>query len=70
VILYPNPTSGLLHIDSDQAVEKIEVYDLLGREVIASGSETQVDLSTLSSGVYLVKVHVENEVHVRKVLKE
>jgi hypothetical protein len=70
VILYPNPTSGLLHIDSDQAIEKIEVYDLLGREVIASGSETQVDLSTLSSGVYLVKVHLENEVHVRKVLKE
>jgi hypothetical protein len=68
--VYPNPTSGLLHIDSDQAIEKIEVYDLLGREVIASGSETEVDLSTLSSGVYLVKVHLENEVHVRKVLKE
>jgi len=52
--LYPNPTAGLLYISGIQAV-KVELRDALGRPVPdVSLSGRQLDLSTLSAGVYFV----------------
>ena len=52
--VYPNPTSGILHL-SESTASHIEVYDLQGRQQLASaGTELQIDLSPLPSGVYIV----------------
>ncbi len=71
VALYPNPTTGLLQIKASQEIQKIQVHDLVGREIFSIRQpENQVDLSALNSGIYLIKVWFDEGVVVRRVVRE
>jgi len=68
-ILYPNPTSSLLALNSDKEYD-IEIYDMAGNKVMALTGNT-IDMSDLSSATYIVKAldKVENEEFSYKVVK-
>lgn len=72
--VYPNPTRNVVHIRFQQAViESIQVNDVLGKTVLAKtvgSNETQLDLSGLSKGLYLVKVKSANSEKTVKVIRE
>lgn len=61
--VYPNPTNGILHIATinDLALERIEILDVMGNlvQVIApsAGNLQTLDISSLSSGLYIVRLH-------------
>ncbi len=59
VSLYPNPTTGIVTIDSDIAVKEVILYDMTGKKVIQT-QKTQLDLSSLSSGIYHAKITLVN----------
>jgi len=70
VLLYPNPTSGILYIQSEQPLQKVEVLDLTGRIVFAQNKPNEeLDISTLPKGMYLVKIYLEQGVGVQRILK-
>ena len=55
--LYPNPTDGLFFIEGLSGALEVHVHDLLGRQVATyslSAGERNVDVSALSSGMYVV----------------
>ena len=54
--LYPNPTGGLLNIDSELPIEKLQVFTVLGQELEVPFTDQIADLSGLTSGLYLLKV--------------
>lgn len=65
--LYPNPTSGRVHIDNQSSVEieRILVYNSLGQtvKVISINAlldDIQVDLSEFAHGVYTLKLEFKN----------
>ncbi len=64
--VFPNPTSDLLNINSDYIIEKIRVYDMLGKEVINRPIDyvrnTSINVSSLSSGTYLLYVYTDKGV--------
>jgi len=72
VRLFPNPTNGLLNIEtgSNETV-LVEVLNALG-EVIAkeqlSNGLTKLDLSTRSNGLYFVKISIGENSRMEKVL--
>jgi len=74
VTAYPNPVTDLLNIDANgKQIKSIMVVDLLGKTVfsqIANAVQAQVDLSTLSNGLYLVKVDTGNQTQVFKIAKK
>ncbi|MCL2311182.1 MAG: T9SS type A sorting domain-containing protein, partial [Firmicutes bacterium] len=75
ITVYPNPTTGILRIESRELrVEKIEIFDVFGRKLLSllspTSPETTVDISHLSAGVYFVKVSTEIGEAIKKVLKE
>ena len=62
VNLYPNPASTLIHIQTDADIESVELIDRLGRLVSilpATGGRTEIDISALSSGIYLAKINLK-----------
>ena len=75
ILLFPNPTSNSFQISIQNTTENLEsivIYDVLGKivkivEILAS-SETSVDVSHLSKGVYLVEVISENKLKLIKKL--
>jgi hypothetical protein len=55
-VLYPNPASGLVHIQIEANIHSVTVLDLMGRVVKNNGSESTIDLTGMSAGTYLVRV--------------
>jgi hypothetical protein len=70
---YPNPTNGILNLKSLDNIEQVSLYNLLGQLVIdnrVNATTSQVDISGLSAGTYLMKVTVNGETGTYKVLKQ
>ncbi len=55
--IYPNPSSDVININAPSSVEVIstELYDVLGN-VVAKGNSSQINISSLSTGVYLLNI--------------
>lgn len=72
--VYPNPTSSVLNLSSENHMKSYSIIDLNGRVVDFGNIEsTEATLPTdrLSTGSYLVEVQLENGTTVRKkILKE
>ncbi|PZW38837.1 putative secreted protein (Por secretion system target) [Mesonia algae] len=60
--IYPNPTDAKLYIDSNLPLNQVNVYNLQGKTLISSNVEgnkkrkVSLNVSSLSSGVYFVRV--------------
>jgi spore coat protein H len=67
IILYPNPSSGLVHIKSDERIESIEIIDLAGKSLYNTSLiiNNNIDLSHLTRGFYMIKI---NHSHIQKIL--
>ena len=69
--LYPNPVNGdYVTIQSSVSGEKnIEVYDITGKRLINTIlNSDKLDISSVSSGVYLVKVTIQGQTKVSKLI--
>lgn len=73
ISIYPNPFADNIHIYSTSINSKtLIVYDLNGKEVSRkafSNQEAIINLSDLTSGVYYLKVLVNDFVHYQKIIK-
>jgi hypothetical protein len=75
ILVYPNPTRGLLHIDMTKDYfkqVKVSVVDLLGREVKSADlgdfdAIYSLNLSDLNKGVYIVKIQTANGTMLQRV---
>lgn len=71
VSIYPNPVDQFMTIRSADVIQQVCIYNMLGvkvKETIIKKTETVLDLSDLSSGVYMVEVIGENQKKVVKTL--
>ncbi len=73
VMVYPNPSNGILNIVSDQIILGVEMFNALGQQVKSGMPDEQVlewNIDHLSAGVYTLKVKTEQGVQTIKVTKE
>lgn len=67
----PNPTSDYINITSNATIDKVEVYNLLGNQVINTTIDTKkIDIRNLPNGIYLVAIYSGTERTIKKVLKK
>ena len=59
----------MLTVKSDAVINSIEVYDLNGI-LVASTSAPSIDLSTMSAGMYVVKITSGNDQVVKTIIKQ
>jgi len=69
--IYPNPSNGIVNIETDSQIENICIFDLTGKQVFESSSNSTyatIELTSLSKGIYIFKViTVDNNVYTRKI---
>lgn len=73
VSMYPNPVSNTLYIEASSAIEQLSIYDLNGRMVLTKEQQQEnisIDVSSLPSGIYLVRVKTENSETIKKLTIE
>jgi hypothetical protein len=70
--VYPNPTNSKLNIKSENKFDEVEIYNVLGQKVLASRilENQEIDMSSLTSGTYFLKLKSENIVKNIKIIKQ
>jgi len=66
--LYPNPVQNVLNIDINQELSGY-IYDLTGKKLLNFSTKT-VDISELTSGVYLLDIISEDKRYTKKIIKQ
>lgn len=70
---YPNPVTSILNLEYSKDITTVAVFNLLGQEVLVKSvntNQSQIDMSNLSAGTYMVKVISEGVAKVIKVNKQ
>lgn len=77
IVVYPNPSKEIFNlVTGKNEISEIKVYDVLGKVVWSkkdfevSNSEIQLNLSSVSSGVYFLRITSHNKSVVRRIIKE
>ena len=73
--IYPNPVLDRLYIETQTQALTIEIYDVFGKVQNLKNSETQklrnsIDVSSLKSGIYFVKINTEKGNIVKRIIKD
>lgn len=73
-ILFPNPANHKINIQSNNNMEHIEIFDALGKQVynfntvFKNENESEINVSSLKPGTYLVKLKSSNQVAAQRLV--
>jgi Secretion system C-terminal sorting domain/Calx-beta domain len=71
--VYPNPVQNNLTITNTRTIDSVTVFSVLGQEVIyqkVNALQAEINTSSLTNGVYFVKVTSEGKEKTVKIVKE
>lgn len=71
--LYPNPSTNTLKITSERTIQKAEIYNLLGEQVLLQSLDAknvELNIAVLPKGVYLLKLKGSSWEKVKRVIKQ
>jgi len=66
---YPNPVDDYLHINLDEPFQA-RLYSINGTLLMDVKSKKTIDISNFSSGIYTLKIQVEDKIYSGKILKK
>ncbi len=70
VRMYPNPVGNVLIIESKIPITKVQVFSLLGELVKEINTNfTSISLRNLNPGIYMIKIHAQNNSITKKLIK-
>ncbi len=72
---YPNPVRDIFHINANATIQNISVYNILGQQVLnvtpeANTLSSEVNMSELNQGTYIVKASIEGVTKTMRVIKQ
>ena len=72
ILIYPNPVKNTLNLSSTNGMEikNIKIYDVYSRLIKEFFNSSEMDISNLKSGNYLLKIQTENEIISKIFIKE
>ncbi len=71
--VYPNPTRNILHVNANQNIDQIEVYNYMGQliKILHPNTvNTEVSMSEFATGFYLVKISSQEKSITHKIVKK
>jgi len=73
--IYPNPAKDQITINStsNNQIGQVEIFNLLGAkvdEVTVNNHEAVIDVSTLKTGTYFLKIYADSGVSTEKIIKQ
>lgn len=70
IMLYPNPTSDFLNIQSQEKINGAEIYDISGKLILKSNvQDKKINVNSLQKGTYLIKLYTEKGIVNSKFIK-
>lgn len=69
---FPNPTSNVINLNSQDKIERVAIYNILGQKVVdqnINAISSQLNVANLVTGTYLMEVSVEDKTATYKIIK-
>jgi hypothetical protein len=66
-VVYPNPTSDKININKNV---DINVFNYIGDMIISKQNTNVLDVSKLSSGMYMLQITYENKTINKRIIKK
>jgi len=73
ILIYPNPAEDFLHIETKNNIDisRLSFYAMNGKKIKEEGSSNKIDVSSMPSGVYLLKIQTNsNEKVIKRFVKK
>jgi hypothetical protein len=70
---YPNPVNNSLIISNLSVIDEVIVTSVIGQKMLSkkvNELQTEIEMSSLSNGIYFVKVTSEGQEKMVKIIKE
>ena len=70
---YPNPTNDVLNLKNSQNIDTVSLFDLIGKNILSqtiNATYSQVDISSLQNGIYLMKILSDQKEKTIKIIKK
>lgn len=72
ITIYPNPANNFINISTTGNVSTVEVYNIVGKRVLSIKNiqNNQVDITNLSTGMYMLRLTNGTSVATKKIIKQ
>lgn len=74
VSIYPNPAKNIITVSSRDALKSFKMYDEAGRlirsESISKGNRTEINISSVQTGNYVITVETDKQKVTKKLIKQ
>lgn len=69
ILVYPNPTNGIVNMKSQSGVQSLELFDVQGRLLQKNMNLDSIDLSSRTNGLYFLRITTEKGSKVEKIIR-
>jgi hypothetical protein len=70
-LIFPNPSNGIIRVDSDQEIKSAVLLDIRGRQIQKINSTGVFDATHQPNGMYLVRIEFYNgQIETQKIIKK
>ncbi len=66
--VYPNPTTGKLNFQNKGVIDRIEIFNIFGKQIGSYDNQNQIDLNNMQSGVYFLKIYSNIGIESKKII--
>lgn len=69
--IYPNPVSSYINIKprtENSSTHSYKIIDIYGKILLQGNNSTQIDISTLNNGIYILKINIDTNIYSRKII--
>ncbi|MDD2323470.1 MAG: T9SS type A sorting domain-containing protein, partial [Bacteroidales bacterium] len=70
VLVYPNPSTGIMNIQANETIRTVRVMNLAGQTVVSTdvnAARYTVNASDLQTGIYFVQIETESGINTQKI---
>ncbi len=68
LVVYPNPAQDFFQIKTERAVQKVTIYNMLGKAVAKFNPQEKYNVSNLNRGIYFVSIRLNKKTLNQKIL--
>ncbi len=69
LIIYPNPTNGLVKINiENQKLKNIKIYNIIGK-LVQEHFTSEFSIANLPNGIYFIKTQTDKSIFINKIIK-
>jgi hypothetical protein len=73
LLLYPNPVSGILNIQSESEILGLKLFDIYGHELLtmpSGGNNFVLDMTAFPKGIYIIRIILDNGSVTEKIIRD